>query len=116
MPTTPTPTLRLVGAAAIVAALGLGAAAWLLPGLRTTMAQAPTKAVPAPVDGDRAYGYLKDVCKIGPHAAGSEGSLKDVSKSAPPPAGSPANTRVRAMVADHFRKLGGKVREQPLAG
>jgi glutaminyl-peptide cyclotransferase len=92
------PTLRLVGAALLVA-LGLGAAAWLLPGLRTTMAQAPTKAVPAPIDGDRAYGYLTAICKIGPR-----------------PAGSAANTRQRAMVAEHFRKLGGQVREQPFAG
>ncbi|WP_435009163.1 M28 family peptidase [Tundrisphaera lichenicola] len=96
---TPTPTFRLVGVAALVAAIGIGAAAWLLPGLRTTMAQATSKATPAPIDGDRAYGYLKAICKVGPH-----------------PAGSAANARVRAMVAEHFKKLGGQVREQPVSG
>ena len=98
-PSAARPTLRLVGTVVLVVALGLGAAAWFLPGLRTTMAQASSKALPAPVDGERAYGYLKEVCKVGPH-----------------PAGSAANTRVRAMVAEHFKANGGKVREQPLAG
>ena len=98
-PSAPRPTLRLVGAAAIVVALGLGSAALFLPGLRTTMADAPAKVAPAKVDGERAYGYLKAACKFGPH-----------------PAGSAANGKVRAMVAEHFRKLGGEVREQPLSG
>ncbi len=93
------PTLRLVGAVAILVALGFGAVAWLLPGLRTTMAQAPTKASPAPIDGDRAYQYLQAICKIGPR-----------------PAGSAANAWQRKLVADHFRKLGGQVREQPFSG
>jgi glutaminyl-peptide cyclotransferase len=52
-------------------------------------------ATPAPIDGQRSYGYLKKICEIGPRVAGSE-----------------ANTRQRQMVADHFTKLGGKVREQ----
>ncbi len=98
-PSAPRPTLRLVGAALLVVAIGAGSAALFLPGMRTTMAEAQqAKATPAKIDGDRAYGYLKDICKFGPH-----------------PAGSAANAKVRAMVAEHFRKLGGKVREQAFA-
>ncbi len=48
------------------------------------------------IDGERAYGYLKQICEIGPRIAGSE-----------------ANARQRKLVADHFVKMGGKVREQP---
>ena len=55
-------------------------------------------ATPAPIDGKRAFGYLKKICEIGPRIAGSE-----------------ANTRQRKMVAEHFTKIGGKVREQPFA-
>src|SRR5262249_47363132 len=44
----------------------------------------------------RAFGYLKQICELGPRVAGSE-----------------ANTRQRKLVADHFTKLGAKVREQP---
>jgi glutaminyl-peptide cyclotransferase len=51
---------------------------------------------PAPIDGKRAFGYLEKICEIGPRVAGSA-----------------ANARQRQMVADHFTKLGGKVREQP---
>jgi len=51
---------------------------------------------PPAIDGKRAFGYLKQICEIGPHTAGSE-----------------ANSRVRRLIADHFTKLGGKVREQP---
>jgi glutaminyl-peptide cyclotransferase len=53
-------------------------------------------APPPPIDGQRAYGYLIKIVEIGPHTAGSE-----------------ANRRVRRLVADHFTKNGGKVREQP---
>ncbi len=92
------PTLRLVGTAALLVALGVGAAILHVPGLRTTMADATSKAEPAKIDGDRAYGYLKQICEIGPR-----------------PAGSAANARQRKMVADHFKKHGGEVREQPFA-
>jgi hypothetical protein len=51
---------------------------------------------PAPIQGDRAYAYLQQICALGPRPAGSE-----------------ANTKQRKMVADHFAKLGGVVREQP---
>ncbi len=46
-------------------------------------------ASPAPIDGERAYGYFKQICEIGPRIAGSE-----------------ANTRQRKLVADHFKKDG----------
>ena len=56
----------------------------------------PALAKPAPVDGARAYAYLKQLCAIGPRIAGSA-----------------ANTKQRELVADHFKRLGGSVREQP---
>ena len=94
------PALRFLGgliAVVIVVGLGLGLATMISPSLRTVMAEAAqAKPTPAPIDADRAYGYLKTICKIGPR-----------------PAGSAANTRQRQMVAEHFRKNGGTVREQP---
>ena len=107
MSTTPQPRSRLsfVGGVGLViglGCLGLGVTALVFPALRTSMAEmadSPSSLKPAPVDGDRAFGYLKAICAMGPH-----------------PAGSPANTKVRQFVADHFKKLGGAVREQPFAG
>ena len=97
------PTSRLRGrAVAIVGLVGLAVgAAWLLfPGVTDTMASASqAKLSPAPIDGDRAYGYLKQICAIGPR-----------------PAGTAANSKQRQMVADHWKKLGAAVREQPFAG
>jgi len=52
-------------------------------------------APPVAIDGERAYRYLKQLCEIGPRVAGSE-----------------ANGRQRKLVADHFAKMGGNVREQ----
>jgi hypothetical protein len=63
---------------------------------RITMAQLQAAPKPAPIDGERAYGYLKAICAIGPRPAGSE-----------------ANTRQRNLVAGHFKKYGAQVREQP---
>ena len=62
----------------------------------TTPAEAAPAPAPAPIDAARAYGYLKAICDLGPR-----------------PAGSAANTRQRAMVAAHFKKMGATVREQP---
>ena len=62
----------------------------------TPEANAAMLASPPPIDGERAFEYLKKIIEIGPHTAGSD-----------------ANTRVRKLVADHFTKAGGKVREQP---
>jgi len=91
MPTITTPliALLLVGMAL---ALALPFSEWIHP----TEAEAAPTPVPAPIDGDRAFKYLTQICEIGPR-----------------PAGSDANTRQRALVAAHFRKLGAKVVEQP---
>ncbi|MHC5538117.1 M28 family peptidase [Singulisphaera rosea] len=53
---------------------------------------APT---PAPIDGTRAFNYLKTIFAMGPR-----------------PAGTPANAKLREMVAKHFRAMGGEVHEQ----
>ncbi len=63
---------------------------------RTVEADEPMAVNPPPIDGQRAYTYLKQICAIGPRTAGSQ-----------------ANTKQRAMVAEHFTKLGGVVKEQP---
>jgi glutaminyl-peptide cyclotransferase len=60
------------------------------------MLEPPT---PPPIDGKRAYGYLKQICEIGPRTAGSA-----------------ANTRQREMVKAHFKKMGGEIHEQPWRG
>jgi hypothetical protein len=67
--------------------------------LRTSKADATPALAPAAIDGARAYGYLKQVCAIGPR-----------------PAGSAANARQRQLVAQHFTKHGATVREQPFSG
>jgi len=59
-------------------------------------AKAAMFAPPPKIDGQRAYGYLKKICEIGPRTAGSK-----------------ANTRQREMVKEHFKKMGATVREQP---
>jgi Zn-dependent M28 family amino/carboxypeptidase len=55
-------------------------------------------ANPAPIDGQRAFQYLEEICKLGPRIAGT-----------------PANDRQRQMVADHFKAMGAQIREQPFA-
>ncbi len=62
-------------------------------------ADTPASLKPAPIDADRAYGYLKTICAIGPR-----------------PAGTAANEKQRLMVAEHFKKYGGTIREQPYTG
>ena len=54
---------------------------------------------PAPINGARAYGYLKQITDLGPR-----------------PAGSAANTLQRQLVAQHFAQNGAVVREQPFSG
>jgi glutaminyl-peptide cyclotransferase len=77
-----------------VLAVGLPLAAQRL---RTNEANVPLK--PPPIDGDRAYRYLKDLCAIGPR-----------------PAGSAANVRQRELVARHFQAHGATITEQPFRG
>jgi hypothetical protein len=76
----------------LVAALIVTTVQWF----RSAEANAAMLASPAPIDGKRAYGYLKQICEIGPRIAGSE-----------------ANTQQRKLVAEHFTKMGAKVTEQP---
>jgi Peptidase family M28 len=66
--------------------------------LRPSMPEEEALLAPAPIDGGRAYGYLKQICALGPR-----------------PAGSAANARQRTLVAEHFKKLGATVREQPFS-
>lgn len=63
------------------------------------------KLADIPFNGERAYGYLKDICAIGPRVSGSEGMAKQ-----------------QAFLKAHFEKLGGRVSlqafnaRQPLDG
>ena len=66
---------------------------------RSPMLDSKASLKPAKIDGKRAYGYLQDICKIGPR-----------------PAGSAANARQRALVAKHFEKFGATIKEQPFNG
>ncbi len=90
---------RLLWYALPILGIGLGLGLPLAMYLRHAMAAAPSAPAPAPIDGDRAFGYLKAICDLGPR-----------------PAGSAANTRQREMVAAHFKKNGGTVRDQPFPG
>lgn len=53
------------------------------------------KLADIPVNGERAYGYLKELCAIGPRVSGSEGMA-----------------RQQAFLQAHFEKLGGRVTRQ----
>lgn len=87
----PLAKLMLGGALALAALLPV----WYW-GKQNSEASSNVSSKPAPIDGKRAYSYLKEICEIGPRPAGSE-----------------ANTRQRKLVAAHFTKHGGTVREQP---
>jgi glutaminyl-peptide cyclotransferase len=73
-----------------------GAMIGLPPRARTVEADDAMPVKPPPIDGKRAYKYLEEICKIGPRTAGSA-----------------ANTRQRELVAEHFKKMGAVVKEQP---
>jgi hypothetical protein len=79
--------------------VALGLALLFIIRLDTRETNAAMLASPAPIDGKRAYKYLKEICAIGPRVAGTE-----------------ANTRQRTMVSKHFSKMGAVVREQPFSG
>jgi hypothetical protein len=51
-----------------------------------------------PVNGERAYGYLNDLCALGPRVSGTAGMLKQ-----------------QELLAAHFTKLGGRVSRQEFA-
>jgi glutaminyl-peptide cyclotransferase len=88
--------LRFLGTFVLVP-LGLGfLAISLMNRTRTVEANEIMLESPPKIDGERAYGYLKSICEIGPRTAGSA-----------------ANTRQRKLVSEHFKKMGGAVREQP---
>jgi hypothetical protein len=80
-----------IGGAGVLAAAGL--VAWVAMG--KGMDDKPTLK-PAPIDGERAFGYLKTICDLGPR-----------------PAGSAANEEQRKLVAAHFQRMGAVVTEQP---
>ena len=77
----------------------LGVAVTTIPWFRNQEADASMPAKTPPIDGRRAYDYLKKICEIGPR-----------------PAGSAANAKQRELVAAHFKKFGAAVREQPFQG
>ncbi len=54
-----------------------------------------TESPVSPIDGNRAFGYLRQICAIGPRQAGSA-----------------ANARQRKLVADHFTAQGATIHEQ----
>jgi hypothetical protein len=56
---------------------------------------APLKVSPAPFDGERAMGYLKDICRIGPRISATDGMKQQ-----------------QEMLKKHFDGLGGKVELQ----
>jgi glutaminyl-peptide cyclotransferase len=78
----------------LLAGILLSGSSWL----GSLEANAAMAATPAPIDGERAFGYLEKICELGPRIAGSE-----------------ANTRQRKMVADHFKAAGATIREQPFS-
>jgi glutaminyl-peptide cyclotransferase len=66
---------------------------WLIAVALVMSLSAPVGA--AELDATRAFGYLKQICDLGPRISGSEGM-----------------TRQQAMITEHFTKLGAKVFEQ----
>jgi hypothetical protein len=60
-----------------------------------TQGAKPAAAPTNPLDAQRAYGYLRDICALGPRISGSSGMQKQ-----------------QALAQKHFEKLGGKVSYQ----
>src|SRR5215204_1982193 len=92
--------------------IGVVVAAWLATVYRGTaediarsvgVAKPPAVGVTGPpsnpLDAQRAYGYLLELCAIGPRPSGSAGMHKQ-----------------QALLEDFFKKLGGKVTLQRLKG
>jgi glutaminyl-peptide cyclotransferase len=88
--------LVVLAAGATIAGLGLIASARRTAAeddASSATANTPTKVPPPknPLDGQRAYGYLQQICAIGPRKSGSVGMQKQ-----------------RELLQAHFEKLGGK--------
>jgi hypothetical protein len=93
-PRRPVPRIILIGLSLLALGIVIVSLAWAWQS--SSLAQSRTETLtPAPIDGDRAYKYLKQLCALGPRPAGSE-----------------VNNRQRRLVADHFRSLGAEVTEQ----
>lgn len=77
-------------------------AIYMMPGGRRDEATAARplsrlKLADIPFDGARAYGYLQQICALGPRISGTPGMLAQ-----------------QKLLTEHFRRLGGRVRLQPL--
>jgi hypothetical protein len=86
----------------LIAVLVMGGAAVLgfgwhwIAGMEPAQDRQVSQARPAPINAERAFGYLKQLVALGPRPAGSE-----------------ANIKQRQLVTDHFRRLGAQITEQP---
>ena len=98
-PSQPAKTRRSLWVGAPFLLIVIGMALIVFQNSRFDEANAEMAVTPAPIDGARAYKYLKEICEIGPRIAGTE-----------------ANTKQRTMVAKHFEKYGAVVKEQPFVG
>ena len=89
--------LLAASAAAAVTLVGWECATWAAEGAvaGTAKSQAASASSANPVDGQRAYGYLKQICALGSRMSGSTGMQKQ-----------------REMLKAHFEKLGAKVTDQ----
>jgi hypothetical protein len=85
-------TLFLWGAIALIAAVAIALAVYTFGG---RLWAGDLKLKDIPFDGARAYGYLKQLCDLGPRPSGSE-----------------AMTAQQKLLAEHFEKLGAKVEFQ----
>jgi glutaminyl-peptide cyclotransferase len=99
------PHARISGRAMVLASAIVVACAWAVYSLRTLgpLAAAPPAAIPAatvdrltlaeiPFNGQRAYGYLQELCAIGTRVSASRGMQAQ-----------------QKLLAEHFEKLGAKV-------
>lgn len=78
----------------LIGAAALGAS---IVGLVVTMGSSatPARAVASPLDAKRAYGYLVDICRLGPRPSGSRGMEQQ-----------------QKLLAEHFEEHGGRVQYQ----
>lgn len=96
-PTQPRPTFRIRWSTIFGGLLLLGAVVFLFQGEAIQLAWSqrgvgPFNAKGNPLQAERTYGYLKEVCAIGPRVAATPGMLKQ-----------------QELIKTHFEKLGAKV-------